>query len=73
MNYRGDHRKYEPGTSVYRVYKYGDVVSKDGKYWVCGISLSYGYMPYESQSGFTAMSFSTDPSPNPNQIDGGNI
>jgi hypothetical protein len=73
MNYRGEHRKYEPGTSVYRVYRYGDVVSRDNKFWICGITQSYGYLPSETESGFSVMSLSVDPSPNPSQIDGGDI
>ena len=73
MNYRGEHRKYEPGTSVYRVYSYGDVVSRDNKFWICGVTQSYGYLPNEVSSGFTMLSFTTDPSPNPSFIDGGTI
>ena len=73
MNFRGEHRKYEPGTSVYRVYSYGDIVSRDSKYWICGVTQSYGYLPSESESGFTLMSFAFDPSPNLSFIDGGTI
>jgi hypothetical protein len=73
MNYRGDHRKYEPNSSVYRVYAYGDVVSREGKFWICGVTQSYGYLPSESESGFTLMSLTVDPSPNPSIIDGGLI
>lgn len=73
MNFRGDHRKYEPGSSVYRVYNYGDVVTRDGYFWICGITQSYGYLPSESGSGFTLMSITNDPSPNPSYIDGGSI
>jgi hypothetical protein len=73
MAYRGDHRKYAPGSSAYEIYYYGDVVGRDGKFWVCGVTQSYGYLPSESASGFTLMSLSVDPSPNPTFIDGGTI
>lgn len=73
MNYRGNHRKYEPGSSQYRIYGYGDVVTRDGKFWICGVTQSYGYLPSESDSGFTLMSLTIDPSPNPSYIDGGTV
>lgn len=52
MNYRGDHRKYEPNTSVYRVYNYGDVVKRNGVFYICGITTTYGYIPEDANSGF---------------------
>jgi hypothetical protein len=55
MNYRGEHRKYEPGTSVYRVYKYGDIVTRSGVSYICNVETSYGYLPSEEQSGFIVL------------------
>lgn len=70
MNYRGFHRKYAEGTSQYAVYVYGDVVKRDGKFYVCGITQTSGYLPEEAVSGFDLLSYYVDPSPNDN-IDGG--
>ena len=70
MNYRGFHRKYAEGTSQYAVYVYGDVVKRDGKFYVCGITQTSGYLPEDAASGFDLLSYYIDPSPNDN-IDGG--
>jgi hypothetical protein len=70
MNYKGFHRKYTEGTSQYAVYVYGDVVKRDGEFYVCGITQTSGYLPEETASGFDLLSYYVDPSPN-NNIDGG--
>jgi hypothetical protein len=54
-NYRGKHRKYVAGTSQYAVYKYGDIVSRNGLYYVCDVETTSGYLPEDSQSGFLLM------------------
>lgn len=70
MNYKGIHKKYIQGTSEYVTYHYGDVVKRGDNFYVCGVTFTSGYLPEDSVSGFTLMSFSADPSPN-TQIDGG--
>lgn len=70
MNYRGSHRKYMVGSSEYEVYGRGDVVKRDGKFYVCSVDRTSGYLPEETNSGFDLMSYFVDPSPN-DKIDGG--
>jgi len=70
MDYKGEHRKYVEGSSDYVVYLYGDVVKKNGKYYVCKVVQTSGYSPEEEGSGFEVLSFYSDPSPN-DVIDGG--
>lgn len=72
MLYRGFHRKYVEGTSQYAVYVYGDVVKRDGKFYVCGITQTSGYLPEDTASGFDLLSYYIDPSPN-DSIDGGQV
>jgi hypothetical protein len=71
MNYRGLHRKYLEGSSVYEVYRSGDVVKRGDKFYVCAVEETSGYLPEDMDSGFDIMSYFVDPSPN-NIIDGGN-
>lgn len=71
MNYRGQHRKYVQGSSVYETYNRGDVVKRNGKFYVCSTENTSGYLPEETDSGFDLMSYFVDPSPN-DLIDGGN-
>ncbi len=71
MNYRGSHRKYVLGSSVYEVYNRGDVVKRDGKFYICSVEQTSGLLPEENNSGFDLMSYFVDPSPN-DFIDGGN-
>jgi hypothetical protein len=54
-NYRGKHRKYVAGTSQYAVYKYGDIVSRNGIFYVCDVESTSGYLPEESKSGFVVL------------------
>jgi hypothetical protein len=70
MNYRGLHRKYIEGSSEYTVYVYGDVVKRAGKFYVCSVSQTSGYIPEDANSGFDLLSFYEDPSPN-GPVDGG--
>jgi hypothetical protein len=70
MNYRGLHRKYIEGSSQYTVYVYGDVVKRNGKFYVCKANQTSGYIPEDANSGFDVLSFYEDPSPN-GPIDGG--
>jgi hypothetical protein len=55
-NYRGKHRKYVRGTSEYENYSYGDVVTRLGVFYVCGVTGSFGYIPEEPASGFLVFS-----------------
>lgn len=70
MNYRGIHRKYVEGSSVYVVYHYGDVVKRGSKFYICKVKTTSGYIPEDADSGFEILSFYVDPSPN-DSIDGG--
>ena len=70
MNYRGLHRKYQENSSEYVVYVYGDVVKRNGKFFVCAVEQTSGYIPEDTGSGFDVLSFYIDPSPN-DFIDGG--
>jgi len=52
------------------VYVYGDVVKRNGKFYVCKADQTTGYIPEDANSGFDVLSFYEDPSPN-GPIDGG--
>jgi len=54
-NYRGKHRKYAAGTSEYAVYKYGDIVSRNGVFYICDVQETKGYLPEDSDSGFVSI------------------
>jgi len=54
-NYRGKHRKYAAGTSQYAVYKYGDIVSRNGVFYICDVDSTFGKLPEENNSGFVVM------------------
>jgi hypothetical protein len=61
-NYRGKHRKYVAGTSEYAVYKYGDIVSRNGIFYICDAETTFGFLPEEEDSGFVVIQ----------AVDGGN-
>jgi len=70
MNYRGKYRKYIIGSSEYEIYKRGDVINRDGKFYICSFDETFGNLPENVNSGFDLMSYFIDPSPN-DKIDGG--
>lgn len=57
--YRGKHRKYVVGTSQYAVYKYGDIVSRNGTFYICDVDETSGKIPGETGSGFLAIQGTT--------------
>jgi hypothetical protein len=57
-NYRGKHRKYVAGSSNYTVYKYGDIVSRNGVFYICDVEETSGKIPEEQGSGFVIMAIS---------------
>lgn len=59
--YRGKHRKYVVGTSTYAVYKYGDIVSRNGIFYICDVESTEGYLPEDPLSGFVIVQGVTAP------------
>ena len=57
--YRGKHRKYVAESSNYTVYKYGDVVSRNGFFYICDVEETKGFLPEDPQSGFLAIQGTT--------------